>query len=222
MRRLLFPLLLTASVAVPYGLHRTDVGGLLSSFSSDSRVDTSDEVLVPAASMVLPGRPAVPTQIEGPRFGKFTDVFRFDITPAWVLGRWSRVSTAPGELDQQGYRVPLVTGTAHDDIAGALTYYFDARDQLVRISFSGTTGDTRRLVRTLTSAYGLERQGAQPPVVAHFEVTRSGKTSTLDLTVPPVVAGHRPHERFRVDLELYHPAPDTGPGKSQRIYALPF
>ncbi|HEV3024657.1 MAG TPA: DUF6690 family protein, partial [Pirellulales bacterium] len=50
--------------------------------------------------------------------------FRFDVTSAWVLGRWPRVSAGLSQLDLQGYRVPLVTGTKPDDLAGSLTYYF--------------------------------------------------------------------------------------------------
>ena len=45
------------------------------------------------------------------------------------------------ELDVQGYRVPLVTGTSRDDLAGSLTYYFDKTHHVTHIHFRGTTGD---------------------------------------------------------------------------------
>ena len=57
------------------------------------------------------------------------EVLRFDVTTAWVLSKWPRVSANLAELDMQGYRVPLVTGTGDADVAGSLTYYFNAKQR---------------------------------------------------------------------------------------------
>ena len=73
-------------------------------------------------------------------------VFRFEITPEWILAHWPSVSTGLAQLQLEGYRVPLVTGTGQQDVAGALTYYFDARQRLQRINFVGVSGDPRRLI----------------------------------------------------------------------------
>ena len=72
------------------------------------------------------------------------EVLRFDATVDWVLQRWPRVTTGLPYLQLQGYRVPLVTGTGLADVAGSLTYYFNARQQVQRITFRGTTGDPQR------------------------------------------------------------------------------
>ena len=62
------------------------------------------------------------------------EVLRFDVTVAWVMQRWPRVSTGLPYLQLQGYRVPLVTGTTVADLAGSLTYYFNAQQQVQRIT----------------------------------------------------------------------------------------
>jgi hypothetical protein len=45
------------------------------------------------------------------------EVLRFDISPDWVMGRFPRVSTVLAELNLDGLRVPLVTGTSPSDLA---------------------------------------------------------------------------------------------------------
>ena len=42
------------------------------------------------------------------------EVLRLDVTVEWVLQRWPRVTTGLPQLQLQGYRVPLVTGTKDD------------------------------------------------------------------------------------------------------------
>ena len=67
-------------------------------------------------------------------------VLRFDITPRWVMDNWPHVSTTrtDGELD--GLRVPLITGTRPQDVAGSLTYYFDKQRVVQRIALDGSRG----------------------------------------------------------------------------------
>lgn len=86
------------------------------------------------------------------------EAFRFDVTPAWVAGRWKRVSTVLGEPEQLGMRVALVSGTRPDDVAGSLTYYFDKHHRLERLTFFGATGDARRLLLSVVTPYGLKSQ----------------------------------------------------------------
>ena len=57
------------------------------------------------------------------------DAFSMDKTPLWVLQRWPRVSTGGAQLQLQGYRVPLVTGTGEGDLAGSMTYFFNPQQQ---------------------------------------------------------------------------------------------
>ena len=73
------------------------------------------------------------------------EVLRFDVTVEWVMQRWPRVTTGLPQLQLQGYRVPLVTGTSLSDVAGSLTYYFNARQQVQRITLRGTDRRSQRL-----------------------------------------------------------------------------
>lgn len=131
------------------------------------------------------------------------EVLRFDVTPAWVLGHWPRVSAGLAEVDLQGYRVPLVTGGMSDDLAGSLTYYFNEREQVRRITFFGTTGDGRRLVALLATRFGLAREADVDPGVFLYRA-RDGRTVLSELRIKParVVRADEPNARFDVALVL--------------------
>ena len=135
------------------------------------------------------------------------EAFRFDVSPQWITSRWPRVTTVLAETDLQGLRVPLITGSRPDDLAGSLTYYFDKKHQVQRIAFQGNTGDERRLVAFLTQYYSLK---PVPALGAGLYMTKvHGKPlSTLHLTWPPVVASDKPTNRCEIVLELNRP--DTG------------
>jgi hypothetical protein len=135
--------------------------------------------------------------------------FNFDVTPAWVLGSWSRVSTGLAELDLQGYRVALVTGTREGDLAGSLTYYFDTRQQLQRIVFTGNTGDARPLVAWLTGRYHLMRELTGDPSMYLYRI-RDGKTVMSELRIKPadVVRQGESLTRFSVNVMLSRPEKD--------------
>ena len=91
----------------------------------------------PGASAAAAGRSSV--RVQDP-----SSVFHFQITPEWIVAHWPAVSTGLAQLQLEGYRVPLVTGTARHDLAGSLTYYFNAEQKLQQITFVGTTGDPDR------------------------------------------------------------------------------
>ena len=95
-------------------------------------------------------------------------VLRFDINPGEVLSRWPRVSTGMGQLQLMGYRVLLVSGIAEYDLAGSLTYYFDARQQCQRIAFYGTTGNPQRLITLLGQRFGFTRRVVNDPGAVHL------------------------------------------------------
>jgi len=133
------------------------------------------------------------------------EAFRFDISPRWVLKRWTRVSTVRAEQDLEGLRVPLVTGTNLEDIAGSLTYYFDKQQQLRRITFSGHTGDDRRLVSLVTGQFKLR---PEPALGGGMYVARwnAQPTSVLRISLAPVIRSQSPHERLEILLEINRPA----------------
>jgi hypothetical protein len=134
------------------------------------------------------------------------DVLRFDITTGWVLGNWSRVSAGLAELDMQGYRVPLVSGITDGDVAGALTYYFNPKQRVERITFFGTTGDAGKLVALLESRYGFKRMVVPEPNLFVYQVKSWGKvTSEMRIRPAPVVRSDAPRSRFEVALLIDRP-----------------
>ena len=137
----------------------------------------------------------------------FAEIFRFDVTTAWVLSRWPRVNTRLSNLSTHGYRVALVTGTLPHDLAGSLTYYFNDAQKVQRITFIGTTGDTRPLVNLVTSKFGLVRQQDEGPGV-HLYQFRSGKKISSELRIKSArtVSLAEPNTRFEVALVLERPA----------------
>lgn len=143
------------------------------------------------------------------------EAFRFDVSPQWITARWPRVTTVLAETDLQGLRVPLVTGSRPDDLAGSLTYYFDKKHRVQRIAFQGNTGDERRLVAFLTQYYSLKPVPALGPGLYMTKV--HGKPlSMLHLSWPPVVASDKPTNRCEIVLELNRP--DTGASQQAREF----
>jgi hypothetical protein len=146
--------------------------------------------------------------VEGPAVANLNEVFRFNVTPGWITSRWPRVSTGGAVIQLQGYRVPLVTGTKDTDIAGSLTYYFNAQQKVQRITFDGTTGNATNLVRMLTSKYGFVRRLTNNPGIFIFEFTHAdGRTkSLLTITSAATIKASDPYRRFKVQLRLEKPA----------------
>jgi hypothetical protein len=133
------------------------------------------------------------------------DVLRFDLTPAWVMQQWPWVTAGLSQLTLQGYRVPLVTGTAADDLAGSLTYYFNARQTVEQITFEGTTGDATKLLRVLVGRYGFGRRLTNDPGLFRYEVpeTRGPAKSFLNVRL---VQPNDAYRRYHVEMVMLRPA----------------
>src|SRR5690606_40794443 len=86
---------------------------------------------------------ASPAPLEGMPTYSLAEVLRFDVTKDWVYSRWARKSTGLAEPDLFGVRVPLVSGTRITDVAGSLTYFFNAQGAVEKIRLTGKTADTR-------------------------------------------------------------------------------
>ena len=67
------------------------------------------------------------------------DVFRFDLTQEAFAQRFPRVTTVSATAQFDALRAALVTGTRPTDLAGTLTYFFNAPDALPRESNSTAT-----------------------------------------------------------------------------------
>ena len=217
-RRALLGMMLLSSVGVPVSLTsanlRDKISGLWSSPAAQGDVSTNPAA---AAGQVVkvPGAPAANTPTKPARVTQVSrltgsidpaEILRFDITTGWVMSRWERVSAGLADIDLQGYRVPLVTGTSHDDLAGSLTYYFDKQQQVQRITFHGTTGNPHKLVALVTGRYNFLRQVTSDPSLYLYQVKWNGKPqSELRIKTARVVRADTPHNRYQIDLAMRRP-----------------
>lgn len=153
----------------------------------------------------------LPPEMLGPRIDghpvmDIGEAFRFDVTPAWIVGRWARVTTVASGANMQGFRIPLVTGPSEHDLAGSLTYYFNAKDEVQRITFVGTTGDPTALVNLVTKRFRFAAvQSAMPNEWLYQIRWHNQPRSELRLRLSDVVRADAPYRRFDVDLEINHP-----------------
>ena len=136
-----------------------------------------------------------------PSIYALTEVLRFDVTPRWVTDRWTRVSTVRAERDLVGMRVPLVTGTQVEDLAGSLTYYFDAEQRLRRLTLHGQTGDDRQIVDHVSRAFGMH---PEPHLGAGMYLLRwnAKPMNILRVTHVPVIRADEPHAKLIIELEV--------------------
>ena len=202
-RPMLFAGVLLFAAVVPYVL--LDDNLAKSAKSQWSRLTGSErdgkktDVLAQAAEVAEKAKAAI-AKVSTPPPVAIEEVFRFDVTPAWVTSRWPRVSTVAGEPKQLGMRVPLVSGTQPHDVAGSLTYFFDEHHQLKRITFTGMTADPRRLLAATVAPFGLQ---SQPTTHAAHYTSGDPKKPASQVTVKhlPIVSSEaRVRNEVAVDL----------------------
>ncbi len=153
------------------------------------------------AALAISGSPAAPRMDF--KVHDTSSVFNFEVTPEWILARWPSVSTGLAQLQLEGYRVPLVTGTTQQDLAGALTYYFDAKQRLQRIDFVGFSSDPRPLISLLSDRFHLTRRLANDPGLVVYEAAPvgHGPVSGLQVRIAPLQPGES-FRRYEIDLSL--------------------
>jgi len=155
--------------------------------------------LVPPVAAASPIEPASAPTLE--------EVLRFDVTVEWIIQRWPRVSAGLPQLQLQGYRVPLVTGTSVRDLAGSLTYYFNAAQQVQRITLTGKTGDPSALTTLLATRYHFVRRLTNDPSLVLYEAVdeRNQPLGKLTIQAAKVLQAGQPHRRFDIDLWVERP-----------------
>jgi len=161
------------------------------------------------AAMGNPASAAQASPLSATPLLSLPDSLRFDVSPQWVVHNWPRVTTGLSQLQLQGYRVPLVSGTGEDDVAGAATYYFNPQQQVQRITFYGTTGNPQKLVAFLAARYGFVRRVVNSPAMHVYEVpdpNGQAARSSCRVEVSDVMRATEPLKRYRVSLVLERPA----------------
>ena len=226
-RQFMFPVLLVTAAGTPFLLMEEDGASLLSQQVGD--VFTTSGTAEPvgdqpwtesALTRPVPSEygfgptaqlpDAIPADwLAGAPVRELREVIRFDIPPSWVTSRWPRVTTTLSETGLEGLRVPMVTGTQVDDLAGSLTYYFDHQHRVQRLTFEGFTGDDRRLVALITQDFGL--QPAQTLHAGMYAAWWNGvPTSVLRVDRAPVITMASPHAQLQIFLELNRPGMQYG------------
>ena len=142
-----------------------------------------------------------PSSLGGGEVHDLREVLRFDIAPNWLPQRFSRVSTVLSNVQMDGLRVPLITGTRPTDIAGTLTYYFDAGQSLRRINLHGLTGDPSQLASLMVQFYGLQPEQS---LGGQLFTTRWNNriANLLQIAPAPVIYAGADHSKYVVFLEL--------------------
>ena len=208
-RPMLFLGVLVAAVGVPFvlldeGLSKTArsqfarITGKSAAAESQSAGSTDavePEIQPISVPQTKPAAPtaSVPVSLE--------EALNFNLTPEYVAARWPRVSTVLGDAGSMGLRVALVSGTRPDDVAGSLTYYFDDRHRLKRITLVGITGDETRLVRFAMARFGL-RPVASLAAGMYSAGDPAKPTSKLEVKHLPVVRAEATNARVEVALDI--------------------
>ncbi len=195
--RLILSLIVLASAAVGYFKFREDPQGQggLSGWFSQTDIPTDPEIQMEALAEAGQELYAV----AGPTPESFSEIIRFDLSPNHIAERWEQVSAGLSELNLQGYRVPIVTGIDETDLAGSLTYYYDTRQQMRRMTFLGSTGNPRRLSDFLVQNYGFRRVVNQDPRRESYARARGGYCS---ITPSEVLDRNAPRNNFTVEFRI--------------------
>ncbi len=175
--------IVAASVGVPYAYQNIQEGSQTAGNVGNASFD--------------PTNPATAVQVTNPTIRDIRQFVRFDITPGWVTGTFPRVSTVLSNVQMDGLRVPVVTGTSAGDFAGTVDFYFDRMQQPRRIILEGHCGDPSNLARMLLEFYGLQ---PEPALGGHLYVSRwTNRVTSLAMFQPaPIVHANDPYRKFEV------------------------
>ena len=216
-------LLLAGAAGGPYVLYETDAGQAARNTASQA-LGTASAVTPTANSGASTSsgqswwgsKPVgeVAQEQAGPtltvtQINSLAEVLRFDVPPAWVMQHFPTVNTSVGDLQLDGFRVPLITGTRPDDLVGTLTYYFDRFQRVQRITLHAVTGDPTRIGTEIQNNYRLQQQPALGGGL--YTSTWNGTpTSLLQITPATVISAEQQNARFTLFLEINQPGLQYG------------
>jgi hypothetical protein len=151
----------------------------------------------------------LPRDLSGPTNVSLRDVIRFDRSPSWVTKNWARVTTVLADVEMEGFRVPLVTGTELTDFAGSITYYFDKQHQMQRIVLDGTCGETSEIEQFVVGDLKLKKQPTLGAGLYTYSWNGTHR-SVLKCSHAPVVESTSPFIRYSIYMEINHPSSRFG------------
>jgi hypothetical protein len=209
-------LIVGAAIGIPYvvtewsKIKASVIGQSSPSAGTTSNVPGANGSNPPPVVTYPPGDPRAlglnPPSEETPMVD-MAEAFRFSVSPPWVLSRWPRVSAGLPDETYHGLRVPLITGMRDDDLAGALTYYFTPTARCAKITFSGTTGDPRRVTAFMMERFGFKAFTNGQPGVQRYEIRWNGTTQSEMLIHPAaIVRATNPLARYEVQIAITDPA----------------
>lgn len=204
--------LLAAAIGGPYVAYENlGVGGQPVEQASEQS-NAADEITTGYLTSTSSANSSSTTSDAMPQFrpiSALSEVVRFDISPSWVPQRFPRVSIVSADPRLDAMRVPLVTGTNPNDLAGTLTYYFDRYKRLQRVTVHALSGDPSRFVAELQHAYQLQQQ---PSLGGGLYIRKwNGLPTSLVYTAPaPVITADEPYSRYQFFLEINQPGLEFG------------
>lgn len=217
-------MLLGTALGTPYLLYETEPGiqlrkAVSSEQSGRIEIGPEPENLVTSANATTVGIDAGAKTGAGVGAGRadvayqppidLRNVIRFDVTPEFVYRSFPRVSTVLSDLNYDGLRVPLVSGTQSYDVAGSLTYYFDNTKSVRRIQFQGVTGDANSLVQLMIHHYRFNPERSLGGQLLTMR-WNNRITSFMHVAPAPVVTAEQPNARFAFFLEINKPSDHYG------------
>lgn len=198
---------LAAAVTIPIAASRDGIPALKEKFQSafqgkeEPATELSWEDSAESTVALAHPHAIAPPSLAGPRTGQLHTYFDFRITPTWVTSHWTRVSTELAEMELEGMRVPVVTGTGVDDLHGSMTYYFNNEQTLERISFYGYTGDPSKLIALVTKFHQFQPTRS---LSGNFYTKLWNKqpVGALWIESTPIVTSDTARARYLVKLEI--------------------
>jgi hypothetical protein len=239
-RTLLFLAILTAAGTVPYLLMRgsedksesagtntqpTSLWNRLTGQTTALGQNAAGTAGQPNGSAVLdlpepPGRPIEYPPMSGPPGVTLPDLLRFDLTPAWLRQNWAHVTSCLTEPDWQGLRVPVVTGTQFEDLAGTVTYSFNTKQQVERIHLYGLAGDAEPVAAFVQQRLGM-RQYPSSDWLLYLGFFHEEPLSMLRIRTLSTQAAQKTSARYEIDLEMNLPRPGAKlSDKRQKLWQL--
>jgi hypothetical protein len=146
-----------------------------------------------------------PASLVGPVGIPLEQAMDWGVDKNWVYRNWARKSTGLSDPTLFGVRVPLVTGAGMTDIAGSLTYYFDAAGVLQRMSLHGRTADTSRIVHLATTRFAMQPTAGSPGDQAFQAIEKKQLRGVLRTRPEGTLWATSPHGSFTVDMDVTRP-----------------